>query len=580
MAGEAKTIGDLIVTIRSEGDEDETRSEALLEGIDKLTEVVRLFGHFMMIQSVTLDRFIKQSDNHIKEILEDMRRASEQDRIRNDSSNTGGSPDAGGDVAPDTSGAQKKSSIFSSILGGLFGGLGKLASTIFSPIISTLSSVFSIIGTPLASIGRLFMRAGPVGAVLFAMYEIFKDIGENPIFTETLESIKTTFNDRIIPTFNRIVETIASLVGPGTMIGDWFNNFRIQIQDFVLETLGTLTNTVAGVLEGIGLLLNGEWSAGISSIVGSIFWGIYDLLDSALTNILQVFGVDFGAEGSLFQSISTSISDLGASLAQAWDGLKTLIVDGWNSFINTFMGIVNGLFTTVTESVNNVFAAFEEGGILSGITTAMMEYFSLMVTKPLDLIKDLAAWVAEQFGFEKAAEWLSSFSLDEAFRSFGNWLASIPEKLIDFAEEMWIDLWAKFKKGLVTLGAWIASIPDRIYLNAIDYLNNTSGVGYLIDDDAVAEARRAVEERESGTADTIRQIELDAENQRRALAERQTARVTDNAAAAAATVNTAPPVVAPVNVNNGGNNNSSSTSYTTIVNPHTGLDTPSYLMGR
>lgn len=579
MAGEAKSIGDLIVTIRSEGDEEETRSDAMIDSVNNLTEVVKSFGHFIMVQSVVLDRFVKQSDNHIKELIEDIRRANEENKVR--SRETAQEGDTGDGTPPVDSGdAKKKSSIFSGILGGLFGGLGKLASGIFSPIISTLTSVFSIIGTPLAAIGRMFMRAGPVGAVIFGMYEIFKDITENPIFAETMESIRTIFNDRIVPTFHRIVESISSLIGPGTMLGDWFNNFRIQIQDFVLQTLGNLTNTVAGVLEGIDLLLNGEWSDGISTIVTSIFSGVYNLLDSALTNILEMFGVNFGEDGSLFQFIGESISSLAASIAQTWDSVKTLILDAWNGFVDTLMSTINGLFDVITESVNNVFTAFQEGGVLSGVMTYMLEMFSLMVTKPLDLIKDLEAWVAEQFGFEKAAEWLSSFSLDEAFRSFGDWIASIPQKLIDFAEEMWIDLWAKFKKGLVSLGAWIASIPDRIYLNAIDYLNNTSGVGYLIDDEAVAEAQRAVQERDAGTAETIRQIELDAENQRRSLAERQAARVTENAAATVATTPAAAPVYAPTSVNTGGNVTNAPTTYNTVINPHTGLDTAPYLLGR
>lgn len=578
MAGEAKSIGDLIVTIRSEGDEEKIRSDDMIGSVDNLTEVVKSFGHFIMVQSVVLDRFVKQSDNHIKELIEDIRRANEENRVRSEErSQSGDASDPTPQLGSDD--VKKKSSIFSGILGGLFGGLGKLASGIFSPIINTLTSVFSIIGTPLSAIGRMFMRAGPVGAVIFGMYEIFKDITENPVFAETMESIRTVFNDRIVPTFNRIVESISSLVGPGTMLGDWFNGFRIQIQDFVLQTLGNLTNTVAGVLEGIGLLLNGEWSAGISSIVSSIFSGIYNLFDSAMTNILEMFGVNFGEGGSLFQFIGESIASLANSIMQTWDTIKTLILDAWNGFVSVLMNTIRGLFSTLAESVNNVFTAFQEGGVLSGVMTAMLEYFSLMVTKPLDLIKDLAAWVAEQFGFEKAAEWLSSFSLDETFRSFGDWIASIPQKLIDFAEEMWIDLWAKFKKGLVSLGAWIASIPDRIYLNAIDYLNNTSGVGYLIDDDAVAEAQRAVRERESGTTETLRQIELDAENQRRSLAERQAARVAENAVAATAGGSAVAPVYAPTSVNTGGNVTNAPTTYNTVINPHTGLDSPPYLLG-
>lgn len=581
MAGEAKTIGDLIVTIRDESDQDGSRLDTLIEGVDKLTDVVKSFGKFIVVQSMILDNYVKQSDDHIRELIEDIRRANEQNKVRNTPLAEPGGGGQGG-ASGGAEGVGKQASVFSKVLGGIFGAIGSMASSIFTPITSALSSAFSLIASPLAGIARLFMRAGPIGLVIFSMYEVFKDISENPIFTETMESIKTTFNERIVPTFNRIVESITSLIEPGTMIGDWFNNFRIQIQDFVLQTLGNLTNTVAGVLEGVDQLLNGEWSSGISSIVSSVFWGVYNLFDSILTNLLEVFGADFGEEGSFFQSISTSISDLGASLAQTWDNVKTLVVDSWNGFISTFMSTITAVFSTVTESVNNVFTAFKEDGLLAGIMTLMTEQFSLMVTKPLDLIKDLAAWVAEQFGFDKAAEWLSSFSLDEAFRSFADFLTEIPQMLIDYAQEMWIDIWAKFKKGLVNLGAWISSIPDRIYLNAIDYLNNTSGVGYLIDDDAVENAKKAVAARDANTSDKLKQIDLDAENQRRALVQSQADRVSQNATAAAVAartpagggVNYAPTTL---NNNTGGNVNSSTTSI--VVNPGTGLDTPPYLLG-
>lgn len=576
MAGETKTIGDLITVIRNEGDDQEYHSEMIADSIDRLTDVIQTFGRFMTVQAFVLDRFVKDSDNHIKELIEDMRRAREEDSVR------GGRPEPGLSDEPGSKGGsitapKEASSIFSK----LFGGLGSLAGAIFGPAIKSLTSVFTTIASPMLGLGRLFIRGGPVGAVIFGLYEIFKDIGENPIFTDTMNSIRTIFNDRIIPTFNSVVESISSLIGPGTMVADWFNNFRIQIQDFVLETLGNLTNTVAGVLEGIDQLLKGEWTGGISTIAKSLFSGVMSLFDSALSNILEMFGVDFGEDSSLFGYIGASITNLYDAVLQGWDTITAFVTDTWNSFSTMFMGMFDSVIASVTGAIQTTIDAFVDGGILSGIMTGITEAFSLMVTKPLDLVKDLAAWVAEQFGFDKAAEWLQSFSLDEAFRSFADFLTGIPQMLIDYAQEMWIDIWSKFKKGLVNLGAWISSIPDRIYLNAIEYLNNTSGVGYLIDDEAVVTAQRAVEAREAGTAEKLKQIDVEADTQRRALAQSQAERVTQQAVeASAASRTTAAPVVAPLSVHNGGNITNAPTTYNTVVNPSTSLDTPSYLLGK
>lgn len=593
MAGDVKTIGDLITVIRDEGDNDQHYSEAISNSIDRLTEVVTTFGRFMRIQSVILDRFVKQSDNYIKEMIEDLKRAREVDAVKRTpvvQPNTFGRSDGGSSGG--STRADKGSSVFSKI----FGGLGTLATTLLSPLTKGLTEAFSLIASPLMGLGRLFLRSGPIGLVIFSMYEIFKDISENPIFTDTIDSIRTTFDERIVPTFNRIVKSISALIGPGTMIGDWFNNFRIQIQDFVLQTLSNLTITVTGVLEGVDLLLQGDWMSGISTIVKSLFDGVINLFDSALTNVLEMFGVEFGEGGSLFGVIGESIANLSAMILQGWDTLATFVSDVWSGITTTVTNAFNSIVGAISTSIQTTIDAFTQGGVLSGAMTAMTEYFSLMVAKPLDLIKDLAAWVADQFGFDKAAEWLKSFSLDEAFRSFADFLTGIPQMLIDYAQEMWIDIWSKFKKGLVNLGAWISSIPDRIYLNAIEYLNNTSGVGYLIDDDAVAAAQQAVAQSDASTADKLKQIDLEAGKQRaavelqRAALDKSTATIAQknselyvsrvNQSQLASDANTrSGSTFAPTNIKGGTNVATTTNNITNVINNHSALDRSPYLIG-
>ena len=563
MAGEAKSIGDLIVTIRSEGDEEEIRSKDLIESVDNLTDVVRSFGRFMMVQSVVLDRFVKQSDSHIKELVEDLKRSREESSVRNKPKEPKEEKTAKSDKSK--SGDKDSSSLMNLLsLGGL---TAALIGTTIGVVAGQLKAIRAF--SPKIVENVLDMLKTKVVGVIVKMTDGIVDavVGLTSIFRKGFDLIKKAFELKLFKPFVEAGKVLEDILGIGGKTLSIFSGIKGYLSVFgstvsriagivgkifaPISIILTAFDTIKGALDGYaegGFI--GALEGGITGFFNSLIFAPLDLVKNIASWIIGKLGFDNAAE----------------------------ILDSF-SFADIFSNLVGGLFDTLVKTVTDVVTVFQEEGFSAGMWNLITECFSLMVTKPLDLIKDLAAWVAEQFGFEKAAEWLSSFSLDEAFRSFGDWIASIPQKLIDFAEEMWIDLWAKFKKGLVSLGAWIASIPDRIYLNAIDYLNNTSGVGYLIDDEAVAEAQRAVQERNAGTAETLRQIELDAENQRRSLAERQAARVTENAVAATAGRAAAAPVYAPTSVNTGGNNNSSSTTYNTVINPHTGLDSQPYLLG-
>lgn len=563
MAGEAKSIGDLIVTIRSEGDEEKIRSNDLIESVDNLTEVVRSFGRFMMVQSVILDRFVKQSDSHIKELVEDLKRAREEESVRRDNTREKETPGVNnGERGDDKKDASSLMSLLS--LGGL---TAALIGTTIGVVAGQLKAIRAF--SPKIVENVLDMLKTKVVGVIVKMTDGIVDavVGLTSIFRKGFDLIKKVFELKLFKPFVEAGKVLEDILGIGGKTLSIFSGIKGYLSVFgstvsriagivgkifaPISIILTAFDTIKGALDGYaegGFI--GALEGGITGFFNSLIFAPLDLVKNITSWIIGKLGFDNAAE----------------------------ILDSF-SFADIFSNLVGGLFDTLVKTVTDVVTVFQEEGFSAGMWNLITEYFSLMVTKPLDLIKDLAAWVAEQFGFEKAAEWLSSFSLDETFRSFGDWIASIPQKLIDFAEEMWIDLWAKFKKGLVSLGAWIASIPDRIYLNAIDYLNNTSGVGYLIDDDTVAEAQRAVRERESGTTETLRQIELDAENQRRSLAERQAARVTENAVAATTGGAAVAPVYAPTSVNTGGNVTNAPTTYNTVINPHTGLDSQPYLLG-
>jgi hypothetical protein len=71
---------------------------------------------------------------------------------------------------------------------------------------------------------------------------------------------------------------------------------------------------------------------------------------------------------------------------------------------------------TVFDTIKGAIAGFAEGGILGGLMGAIDGFFTSLITVPLDLVKNLVAWVAGKFGFDETAAALREFSFTELFR--------------------------------------------------------------------------------------------------------------------------------------------------------------------
>ena len=71
--------------------------------------------------------------------------------------------------------------------------------------------------------------------------------------------------------------------------------------------------------------------------------------------------------------------------------------DTTKTFVYKYEDEIKKYFTNVVEG-------FKTGGVWGGLGAMLTGYFDMMVMKPLDLLKDLVAWAADLFGFEKAIQ--------------------------------------------------------------------------------------------------------------------------------------------------------------------------------
>jgi len=233
------------------------------------------------------------------------------------------------------SGTKKDSSDSPGVMGSVFGpalsGLSALSMRLLAPIL-----------TPLQAILRFLRVGGPVAIVVGTLFEVFRDIGENETFQNALVSIRETWNERIIPAFNRIKEIVQDLFQSeefsNTLMNlrDEWNRIRDVIQDFVINTVSVVVDSIAGVVEGIAMMMEGDFLGGFTRISGSILEGIAGLADNVITSVLRLFGADFGENGSFRTWLDEKIGSLGTDLTEVWDNFITALSTKWNNTI-TFL---------------------------------------------------------------------------------------------------------------------------------------------------------------------------------------------------------------------------------------------------
>jgi len=371
-------------------------------------------------------------------------------------------------------------------------GLGMLLAPIMSGI--------GVLLKPLKFLGKLLMRGGPIGLLIGGLFVLFKDIAENPTFNKTIESIKTTWNEKITPLFSSIKESIDALMGNEdvkatfTSISDWFVNFKTQIQDWVLGNLVIITDTIAGVLEGIDLILKGDWKAGLSTIGGALFNGIKNLFDNAMTNLLEMFGVDFGEGGSFLGSVGEIIDSLLINMITKWREFKQGVKDTWAALVNFFTGEDGYVKTTIRniqESISNAWAS-----LTGWVVDTWISMNNTVETKIAEFLHPLTVTLPNKIGEIKDGlidTWNTIKSkIMEALTKTALWFIFKPKELGLLLEEKWIETKGKFMEKLATFAGMITTLPAQLKLGLLESIKGTWLGSKFIDDGDIAAAKAEV----------------------------------------------------------------------------------------
>jgi len=370
-------------------------------------------------------------------------------------------------------------------------GLGML----LAPIMSGISVLLS----PLKFLGKLLIKGGPIGLLFTGMYVLFKDIADNPTFNKTIESIKTTWKDQIVPLFNSIKASIDGILaneGVKTTfesISKWFSNFKTQIQDWVLGNLKIITDTISGVLLGVDLLLKGDWRKGVAQIGTTLFNGVKNFFDNAITNILEMFGVDFGEGGSFLGSVGKIIDSLLINMITKWREFQQGIKNTWAAMVNFFTGDDGYVKTTIANIKQSISNAWNN--MTTWVSDTWTNMTTSVKTKVSELLTPLTVTLPNKIGEIKDGmidTWNTiKNKIMEALTNVALWFMFKPKELGLLLEEKWIETKGKFMERLASFAGMVATIPAQLKLGLLESLKD-SRLGRFISEDRLSAARAEV----------------------------------------------------------------------------------------
>lgn len=558
----AATLEDVIERLRAEGQL--TRNT----GTNSLKSVSQKFESFRPIFKSIQSNMEMQSKILI-ETLEGQRRKAELDSLRRPENNNGGQNDG-----PDDEPRPKKdeSTIDWTKLGILGGSFALAVGSTIGLLIGQLDAIkayFKVFTPNLTQIFDSFKT--DISSRFTSLRVSFAEVFDNAIKTirgmfnvaddSNVGRFMTVFRERLnslIAPFRTATTTITEIASSATTVSNSFGTIRSFLSS-ISSTISRLVGIVGKIFAPIAIIItafdtvrgaiqgyaDGGILGGLKGAIDGFFTSLVtvplDLIKDLVAWVLGKLGFDETAASiksfsftKLFKSMTSGIFDFlsGAvdwvvskfpnplpALGQLWNGLvgEGGLLDILWSPVSLVIDWVKTLFTDPVAALGQLWRGLVgEGGLLD------------ILWSPVSLVID---WVTKKFGWrdEDAPTFnLLSYLKDvwanvrdtvvEKFQQLADYVSSVPDKVMLFAEGMFVNVSEKLQIGFLTLGNWIASIPARIKLMALNAIRSaTSGLpewAQIVSQSDIAEAEQAVSGRESELEASISTIRASAAESR------------------------------------------------------------------
>lgn len=282
---------------------------------------------------------------------------------------------------------------------------------IIKTIISSISTVFSLLTSPIGLVIIAITALVMAGIYLYKNFETVRDI-----VSKAIQTISDTFTmlweEHLKPCLDNIIEL-----------------FRVLWEDMLEPLIAWFVENVLPVLVPI---FESLWKT-ISSVVGSIIDVISGVI-KVLTGIIQfIVGIFTGNWNKAWEGIKKFFSGI-------WDTIKAIVSTVWNAIsgiimtaINTIKGIVVSIFNAIATVISNIW---------NGIVSSISNVWNTIVTKVKEGVS--GAWNA----------------ITSVFGNIGNWF-----------KDKFSQAWKAVKNVFSTGGAIFDGIKDGI-LNGLKTIVN------------------------------------------------------------------------------------------------------------
>lgn len=250
---------------------------------------------------------------------------------------------------------------------------------------------------------------------LFLAFDVLRDIHQNPAVQQSVESIRKTWNETIVPAwtklaswFDGLLDTSAMSVAIAGIVEGW-NNTVAAIQGFLGRTIEGLATAVGGIISGLSKFIDGDFVGGMETILFGLMNGVRTIFDGAITGIFNMFGINFGEDGTfmgwyerkffqttdgiqsvmggMLTSIGERFPELTSMITGAWDRFTTFLSGKWTAFTDFLTVDIPAKFTEIKDSLSETFANLDADAVMKGISGVVLGGFE-NISNRLVAVKD------------------------------------------------------------------------------------------------------------------------------------------------------------------------------------------------
>lgn len=227
------------------------------------------------------------------------------------------------------------------------------------------------------------------------------------------------------------------IAGSLTALGNFFEGIATTVKTALKSRFDKFAKSAAGIMSGLSMQVDlfkdsvsavvKTLKAGLEGLAGEKIMSVIGYLKNAFTSLLKPFTAAFdlikdltsGPIGKSVSYITNVVTKLKEPFVALGEGIaKFGKMFGFVAKIVEKLAMPLMIVMTVWDTVKGAIEGYEKEGIVGAISGAIKGLIESLITAPIDMLKDAAAWILKQFGFEDAAKYLESFSVTDMMKGF------------------------------------------------------------------------------------------------------------------------------------------------------------------